>query len=175
MSTTCVPKLQRQHDIFRMDVALASNKFKPASLKRINYCWLYLNVTLMSDITTPDGSRLDKAAYTGDRAQLMSDSPGHSVNQVKPNNKAWQDWKKFLHLLVHRDCNHTLKTPLGAWTVQPLDYSRRWKFLYSSTRDQLFTRTAVGFLAHARLQYDFDRDPIDFMSELPHDAVPIEV
>ena len=38
----------------------------------------------------------------------------------------------------------------------------------------LFTRTAVGYLTHKRFQYDFDKDPTDFLVELPHDAVPTE-
>ena len=157
-----------------MDVALASKKFLPASLKHINYCRLYLNVTLLSDITLPDGEHLDQAAYIGDRSQMLSMPRGHTVNQAKPNIKAWQDWRKLLHLLVHRDSKYTLKTPLTTWVVASSAYTRRWKYLYSPTQDLLFTHTAVGFLAHKRLHYDFDKDPIEFTETLPQDAVPVK-
>ena len=157
-----------------MDTALASNKFCPAALKRLNYCRLYLNVVLLSDITSPDGTHINKAAYDGNLTQLLSETSGHSVNQPKPNAKAWKEWRKLIHLLVHRDSRHTLRTPLDAWIVPLAAYSRRWKFLYSPSLDLLFTRTAVGYLSHKRLQYDFDHDPTDFRQDLPQDAVPIQ-
>ena len=157
-----------------MDLVLSSKKFGPMAIKRINYCQLYLNVTLMSDITTPNGRHLDKAAYEGNFTCLQSTNPGHRVNQNKPNEKAWREWKKFLHGLVYHDTNLTLKEALEEWTVVPLAYSRSWKHLYSPKHGLLLVRTAVGFLVHTRMQYDFDINPTDFRTTLPPDAVPIE-
>ena len=151
LKDTYVPRTQRKHNVFLMDIVLSSKKFGPASIRRINYCRLYLNVTLLSDITRPDGSRLDKAAYDGNLTQLLSTNPGLSVNQPKPNNKAWQEWRKFLHLLVHRDVALHLKNPLTEWIVAPSQYTRRWKYLYSRDQDRLFVRTTVGYLVHHRL------------------------
>ena len=79
-----------------MDLVLVSKKFGLAAIKRINYCQLYLNVVLLSDITSPNGRHVDKAAYTGNCTGLSSTNPGHKVNQTKPNDKAWKEWRKFL-------------------------------------------------------------------------------
>ena len=82
------PQLLHQNDMFLMDVALLSNKYKPASLKQINYCHLYLNVTLLSDITCPNGSHLDKAPYDGNLPKLSLGSTGYCcVKETKPNDK----------------------------------------------------------------------------------------
>ena len=157
-----------------MDIVLSSKKFGPASIRQINYCRLYLDVTLLSDITRPDGRRLDKAAYDGNLTQLHSTNPGLSVNQPKPNNKAWQEWRKFLHLVVHWDAELHLKTPSTEWIVAPLQYTPRWKYLYSRAQDRLFVRTTVGYMVHHRLRYDFDLDPTDFVATVPSDFLPIE-
>ena len=75
-----------------MDMAIASRKFGPAALKRINYCQMYLNVLLLSDITMPHGKQIEASAYHGDRDALHSVHLGKSVNQTRPNKKAWHEW-----------------------------------------------------------------------------------
>ena len=95
-----------------MDVVLSTKIFKPASIKRINDCCLYRNMTLLSDITWTDGVRLDKAAYEGNKSIMLSRSPGHCVNQAKPNDKAWREWRHFLHVLVNQDPELTLNSLL---------------------------------------------------------------
>ena len=155
-----------------MDVVLASNKIRPAAIKRINYCRMYLDVLLLSDITTP--KQLDTAAYHGDKNTMHSADPGHSVNQAKPNDKAWAEWKRFLHQLCHRDAAHTLKEPLGPWIVQAHEYNREWDLLYSPTEDAIYKRTPLSFSIHHKLHHDFDKTTKEFSDTLPHDAVPIE-
>ena len=54
-SENYVPTTQRNKDKFLMDLVLSSKKFGPAAMKHINYCRLYLNVILVSDITSPNG------------------------------------------------------------------------------------------------------------------------
>ena len=46
--------LQHEHDWFLMDIALDLYS-KPTNLQHLNVCWLHLQVTLLSDITTADG------------------------------------------------------------------------------------------------------------------------
>ena len=172
---TYVRKLQRINDIHLMDVALSSKRFKPAALKRINYCRMYLNVILLSDITNPNGTHLDDAAYRGEYDDIISHNLGHRVNQAKPNEKAWKVWRKFLHLLCQRDAHHTLRTPLGAWTVPPNEYSHQWRFYFSTTEDRLYHNTALGITSHARLRHDFDREETNVVEHLPRDATPVQV
>ena len=49
-----VTPLQREHDRFLMDIALDLYS-KPSDLQHLNACRLYLQVTLLSNITTADG------------------------------------------------------------------------------------------------------------------------
>ena len=169
-----VCKLQRMHDSFIMDIAVSSKKFGPTALKRINYCRMYLNVLLVSDISTPNGQRIDHAAYAGDRENLHSIELGHSVNQARPNEKAWADWKRCLHLVASRDEHHSLKEPLGAWIVAPTEYAREWPHYYSNITDRLYRHTALGYSVHHRIRHDFDKDTDVYIDTLPHDAIPVE-
>ena len=169
-----VSQLQRVNDCFLMDVVLESKKFRPATIKRINYCRMYLNVLLLSDITLPNGKQLDHAAYNGHKQGMSSSDSGHSVNQAKPNDKAWADWKRFLHHLCHRDAAHTLKAPLGPWTVQAPNYNRDWDLFYSPKEDTIYRRTPFSYSIHHKLHHDYDKDSEEFSETLPLDAVPIE-
>ena len=132
LSENYVPTMQRNKDKFLMDLVLSSKKLGPAAIKRINYCRLYQNVVLLSDISSPNGRHLDRAAYEGNFAGMKSTNPGHRVNQKKPNNKAWKEWRKFLHSLVNQDAELTLEEALEDWTVKPQSYSRHWKHLFST-------------------------------------------
>ena len=49
-----VTPLQREHNLFFMDIPLDLYS-KPSDLQHLNACRLYLQVTLLSDITTADG------------------------------------------------------------------------------------------------------------------------
>ena len=81
-----VPK-QRDHDEFLMTVALESHHFKPAQLKRLNYCRQYLNVLLVSDITTAKGNFIEPMMFSGQAKPAVTK---HKVNQKKPSSKAWK-------------------------------------------------------------------------------------
>jgi hypothetical protein len=79
--------LQRVHDSYIMDMVLASGRFKRAALKRVNYCHLYLNVLLLSDIVTPCGRYIDPDAATGNLEGLIGPTNDHCVNQQKPDKR----------------------------------------------------------------------------------------
>ena len=131
-----------------MDTAINSRKFGPAALHRINYCRMYLNVLLLSDITSPNGKHIDNAAYTGDRDAMPPLETLHSVHQTKPNDKAWAEWRKCLNLLCHSNHSHLLKEQLGAWIVRPPNYARNWPFLYPPQEDAIYRSTALDYSVH---------------------------
>ena len=168
-----VCKLQRVNDEFIMNEAIAGKKFGPTALRRINYCQMYLNILLLSDIALPSGKLIDPAAYEGDQDALHSFDPGHSVHQNKPNAKAWMEWKKCLHLFCHKDLLHTLKEPLKECIVPPKRYARQWNLLYSEHEDAIYHHTALEYSVHRKLRHDYDQDMEEFVDKLPNDAVPI--
>ena len=100
---------QRQHDMHLMDIIITLN-FRPCEIKRSNYCRLYLNVTLLSDIVTADGMRFNKDMYNGIRKQSHN-----QVHQQKPNKTTWAIWRRGLNSLTFE--TEKLKQPLGAWLV----------------------------------------------------------
>ena len=66
-----VPK-QRDHDEFLMTVAVESKQFKPAQLKRINYCRMYLNVLMVSDIATAKGDYIEPLMFSGKTTPVIT-------------------------------------------------------------------------------------------------------
>jgi hypothetical protein len=59
-----VPQPQRKNDVALMDFFL-SLKYKPAVLKTLNFCRLYLQVIFLSDITTACGTEIEDDAKQG--------------------------------------------------------------------------------------------------------------
>ena len=80
IADTIIPPLRRTHDAFIMDLVFISHP-KPAHIRKINYCRMYLNVVLLSDIVLPCGTRIDPAAYEG-RQDLYYTSPNNQVHQA---------------------------------------------------------------------------------------------
>ena len=58
MENSQMISLQRQNDSFFMDHILASQQFRKFELEKINYCRLYLNISLVSDMGTACGRKM---------------------------------------------------------------------------------------------------------------------
>jgi hypothetical protein len=65
LDTNIIQPLQRIHDWYLMDAVLATDQFTPKQVRMINYCWLYLQVLTLSNITLANGTHLDPALYQG--------------------------------------------------------------------------------------------------------------
>ena len=89
---------QHAHDIFLVDLAMDSQRFKPAQLKQVNYCRMYLNILVLSDITTAKGDYIDPLMFLGEAQPVITK---HRVNQAKPSAKAWKQWSRLLLMLTH--------------------------------------------------------------------------
>ena len=136
---------------------------------------MYVNALLLSDITMPNGQHIEDAAYNGDHDALHSNPLSHSINQSRPNDKAWHEWRRCLNTLCQRDSKHVLKDPLRAWTVQGGNYARQWLLLYSQQEDAIYHHTAVGYSVYRKLWHDYDKDTEEYCEELPMDAAPIDI
>ena len=173
----------RLNDKHLMDIA-ASSKFSAASVRRINYCRMYLDVTTISDITNPKGNQFLPGILEGDRTIHLSASIGSPPFQARPDEKAWQAWRKFLKLIAIRT---TLKTPLGSWIVSGSSLPRTWPFLHSTMTDRLYCRQGSEYEIHCKVRthvYSYSRDwsdaegnthlfPTISPSLLPSDAIPV--
>jgi hypothetical protein len=61
------PQRARQYDVLQMDEFMKYN-FTPSQLRTLNYCRIYLQVLLLSDITTADRGYLLSTILQGRRA-----------------------------------------------------------------------------------------------------------
>ena len=102
--------LRREKDQFIMEAAM-TNGMDDATLLAINRCRLYLQVNLLSDITSGDGKSLSGPSMRGVRVQCNSYK---WPTQVDPPAKDWNTWRKAIHTLFapSSDC---LTSPLGDW------------------------------------------------------------
>jgi hypothetical protein len=79
-----IPARQREHDFYIMDVVLADSSYPSSDIQRINYCRLYLQATIASDICLPSGRTIDPAMLQGIPSALSSVSLHHHTVQPCP-------------------------------------------------------------------------------------------
>ena len=105
-----VMPLQCEHDIHIMNLTLHYTR-KSTILKITNNCRLFLQIELLSNITTCDGKTIQSNAVEGIRT-TMPQPTTMCLYQPNPNCKAWLTWKGFL---LATTCNslHSLHTTLG--------------------------------------------------------------
>ena len=93
IGTSTVPELQREHDSFIMDAVLAEGAgFKPAQIRMVNYCRMYLRVITVADISNAAGTHIDSDVYHGEASAINNNSRWHHVHQKRPNARAWCQW-----------------------------------------------------------------------------------
>ena len=138
---------QRQNDDSIMDMVI---KFANHEIRRINYSRLYLNVTLISDITTASGLALRSDIYNGKftRERL---STTHQVYQEKPtDNFTWTIWRKACNLLIHHCHTKKLLQSLEDWTVHYQSLHQN-HYLYSPTTNCIYRQTNQQWYKHPLL------------------------
>ena len=167
------PRLQRAHDANIMDVVMASERYTPSEIRRINYCRLYLKATTLADLATVGGIRLDPSKLRGDMS-LHSSTTGHlTAHQERPSETEWSLWRK-----VNRMWSAAVDTfhlALGPWILAIHD-QRQQHFSYWH-HTGLWIRTNPGYLyceQSSERRYVETTRPIVKWRDLPHDALPIE-
>jgi hypothetical protein len=95
MTEPWVQTTQRKGDTFIMEEMLKSKRFTDHELSLIYNCRLYLQVSRVSDITTPDGSRIMTKMLTGDCADNIAFRKQEYTwpRQDRPQERAWKTWR----------------------------------------------------------------------------------
>lgn len=106
----CYPP-QRQNDRHLMDLAYESKLFTSKELKRLNYCKLYMQVTMVSDITDVSGNRFQLGVFTGQRELMQSWPKELQAIQDKPDYHSWRCWVRLMRWIGKQE--GTLHQPLG--------------------------------------------------------------
>jgi hypothetical protein len=91
------PTGNRVHDIAIMESLIASGRFTNKELKEINYCRIYLQVFLLSDITNIQGNKI--TAWSG-RGQKQSGRQSTWDWSIQQRPIAWKAWKSALEYLA---------------------------------------------------------------------------
>lgn len=129
--------IQRKNDIFLMDHFL-SYTTSPTILKQLNACRIFLDVTLLSDITTEDRQNLSPQFYNGIHSFTNSSKLLYPF-QSNPNATAWRHWKNVLHRLTIENTRQ-LTTPLRHWKCSGPLLLRHWPFLLDHKNNKLFVQ-----------------------------------
>ena len=168
-----VTPLQHEQDWFLMDITLDLYS-KPSNLQRLNACRLYLQVTLLSDITTGDGKFIRSEVMQSHRP-LSNSATELFPYQSSPNTAGWNLWYTFLTHLT-RSPAHALIQPLGRWLHPSHALIHKWQSYIDPSTNIVYLRKQDTFEVYETLpttpNYEYTR--ITVSSPLSH-SVPIDL
>lgn len=124
------PRRARQNDVLLMDEFMKYN-LTPSQLRMINYCRLYLQVLLLSDIATADGRFILPSIFQGSRAAHRTSSL-HWPRQTAPPASAWNIWRLALGYIA---TNRKLNTKLGSWITFP---HQKWEWFTDMSSETVY-------------------------------------
>jgi hypothetical protein len=75
------PIATRQHDVFIMDIALATMLLKPRELQDINLVRIYLKITTVSDLANVLGNLIERSVW-----DVLPFTNRESLQLASPNN-----------------------------------------------------------------------------------------
>jgi len=145
-----IPPLQRDKDSYLMDHVIASGKFTPSDIKRINYCRLYLQAITISDISNIQGTQNDQAFLIGDSLPTSSSSNRQPVKQDKPDPTSWTKWKEACRLFSNTEGYRD--TQLSPWCLNAIKLRRTWFSYISSDNKYMLVRNKDSFEKYKNLQ-----------------------
>ena len=159
-----LPTALREHDQVLMN-AFMSLSLRPAQLKQLNYCRLYLQAELLSELCSLDGTHLLPDAWHG--RPLPSQSKLSWPNQARP--ATWALWRSSIARLFLR--NHfppprprpadlALHNPLGLWHSHHSHY-RHWPS-YATESALYLLQTTRQYRVLPREHLPHDRHRLSF-------------
>ena len=170
-----IPPLEREHDCYIMDQCIQSSTFKPAEIRAINYCRLFLGAVTLSDLTNTTGDRLDHAKLHGKLSLMSHTTRWMVIYQESLSVAQWRIWRR---------ANKLWSTPTGT-LHQPLG---RWLRDHQSRRIQFCAYAHSGHLVAVRYEGAYQLYKVDPFAnshevafaqvryeDMPRQARPLEV
>jgi exonuclease III len=129
--------ISRDGDIFIME-AFSLLQFSAAQLRILNKCRIYLQVELLSDMSTGDGVALHPGSLEQHEPRSNRDDYDWPF-QPKPNNTAWSMWRNALvtAFLQVQPNTLSLRQHLHSWRRIP----PCWKWFFDASTNTLYERT----------------------------------
>ena len=131
----------RIHDSHIMDLLMLHEE-DPKELVKLNNIRLRLGLTLVSDMVTADGTRLEKSIWNRQPSDRKLHQSRRWPKTHRPQAADWKNWKHILsQALLVPNCNdRTLSQALGPWHEKD---DVHWVWWYSPSQDKIWERTDV--------------------------------
>jgi len=161
-----------------MEKVIDSGRFKPAEVRTINYCRLWLDVHTISDITDEKGRFILQGYREGNRPRQFRSSKDLPCIQSKPETKlAWATWRKALKLWSTN--SGRLYRPLGKWRQPSHQLRQQFPFHYHSPTQTTYVTQEDGYVAcpvnpNSPNGTIFDHDTESVVEDLPEGCFPTE-
>ena len=179
----------RQGDSHIMEDFLDSGFFTQCEIRTLNFIWLYLWVTTLSDVTDHGGTYLLHSALTGlqeadGQPTLWSTVKSTLIwpNQAHPGKSSWCLWEHALRLTYASLGSAKLWQPLGPWWWDFLQHYQYWSYLYSPQQAKLYRQTDDSQCSMYpqlsnwwKAQYFATTltTPLDHGADIPSDVLPV--
>ena len=104
----------REHDCHIMDALVTTTKFSTKRMCRLNYCRLFLQVTLLSEIVNSTGTHLLSEFWDGTGARPAPPLARYP-RQGCPSPTVWSEWRAAIRKAFCHPRSRRLRHPLGKW------------------------------------------------------------
>eukprot|EP00957_Ditylum_brightwellii_P195996 14933730-Ditylum_brightwellii.AAC.1 len=94
---------QQLNDRHITTAAIHSSRFSPLKLRKLNYCSIYLEVTMLSGIMLADSCTIDPNMRSDNISLYSSSSKQLKAKQTCPNRSSWKKWSKCMKLFAQSD------------------------------------------------------------------------
>ena len=177
-----IPPVQRDGDHHIMDLIINFGSFKPAEIRKLNYCRLYLQAVTISDLTTASSGRtLDSSMLRGDPALQSTTTRWHTIHQERPSDIVWSLWRRA-NLRWSHPSGILIQPLLGPW-LRPIVHDHRRQHFAYIRGDTLYLRQPDGLF---QVFHHDRRDQATFhpshtgvlyhrFSKLPVLSIPVDV
>ena len=160
-----------------MDHIIASNQFANFELEKINYCRLYLNVCLLSDMCTACGNKLRQEIYLGIPKLMHSRFPTKLIQERPRHRTTWTIWRRACRLIIHTPQTLKLLDPLGPWIRHHHHLRFNW-YLHSSSSGNIYRQQGDQWCLHTQhphWKYRYNSPGMPTSDSPPDDAYPIDI
>jgi hypothetical protein len=122
-----------QHDDFIMN--RLSKVYKGSHLKKLNFCRIYLQIKLLSDMFTTDSKRILPHIWNGN-LQINHNDLRKWPHQPKPSRQAWNLWRSSLQTVFNLSTTGQNPSPWNTNYFIPI----RWTWFYHESTNRIYEK-----------------------------------
>ena len=171
-----IPTPQRYNDNALMD-DITKIISSALTLKRLNACRIYLQVTWVSDISNMKGDKILESALKGERSINQTSNVQWSLQQ-RPNEQIWKIWRKTIRHIYYCSNNNLLhrQYKLQQWLSSPRSRTAKHKYQYSPLSEEVYVQEKGSIIQHFATNHHkvaIITDAEDYFSTFSDHCIPI--